>query len=383
MFRHSPTPQRERNNTMRPPFQQATCMDLLITLAETPGPSLEETLRRKVLEDFFTDRGVPFSVDGAGNLRVLVGEGPWEETVVFDAHMDVVQEGFEAKVTRDEDRLMGMGVADDLAAVTLLAHLAADLCDRKVALERPLLILFSTGEEGDGNLKGIRHLVAEKEKPPHLFVSFDLNFDHICLTALGSKRYRIAAQAPGGHSWSDFGLPSAIDSLMALLTDVKHRFGAITATHPGQASCNVGTIQGGEGINSIAAGASATFEFRSVDPKILNRLDQDLQESLASHATEAVTFSCTTTGERPAASPVESHRIEPMAVKAIHDATGITPKEIPMSTNINVPLSKGWPCVCMGLCQGGRFHSHEEFLIIDSLAQGWEVLHAMLPDGRA
>ncbi|WP_092212437.1 M20 family metallopeptidase [Desulfoluna spongiiphila] len=368
---------------MLPPFHQDTCVDLLISLAETPGPSLGESPRRQVLDHFLKTHGVETTVDAAGNLRVLIGDGPWEETVVFDAHMDVVQEGFEAKVTRDGDRLIGMGVADDLAAVTLLAHLAVALSGREATLKRPLLILFSTGEEGDGNLKGIRHLVAEMKKPPHLFVSFDLNFDHICLTALGSKRYRITAKAPGGHSWSDFGLPGAIDALMALLTEVKHRFTATTAPHPGQASCNIGTIQGGEGINSISAGAAATFEFRSVAPDILDRLDQDLRECLASHATEAVTFTCATTGERPAASPVESHRIEPMAVKAIQDATGITPKEIPMSTNINLPLSKGWPCVCMGLCQGDRFHSHEEFLITDSLAQGWEVLQAMLPDDMA
>jgi len=361
-------------------FQQTTCVNLLITLAETLGPSLGESPRRQVLEHFFATHGVVSNVDEAGNLRVLLGEGPWEETVVFDAHMDVVQEGFEAKVSRDGDRLIGMGVADDLAAVTLLAHLAVALSSQKATLKRPLLILFSTGEEGDGNLKGVRHLVEEKNNPPHLFVSFDLNFDHICLTALGSKRYRLTAKAPGGHSWSDYGMPGAIDALMALLFDVKKKFNEATVSRPFEASCNIGTIQGGEGINSIAAGASATFEFRSVDPMLLNRLDQGLRTCLETHPTEAVTFTCATTGERPAAQPVDRDRIEPMATQAIEKATGITPTQIPMSTNINIPLAKGWPCVCMGLCQGGRFHSHEEFLIVDSLAQGWEVLQAVIKE---
>jgi len=359
-------------------FHQDACTDLLIALAETPGPSLGEAPRRQVLEQFFAEHGVACIVDEAGNLRVSLGNGPWEETVVFDAHMDVVQEGFEAQVTREEDRLIGMGVADDLAAVSLLAHLAVELSNQESPLKRPLLILFSTGEEGDGNLKGVRHLVAEKQTPPHLFISFDLNFDNICLTALGSKRYRITTKAPGGHSWSDFGLPSAIDALMGLLADVKETFTEATANRTGEASCNIGAITGGEGINSIAANASATFEFRSVDPLLLNQLDQGLQACLANHPTEEVTFTCTITGERPAAKPINREQIEPMAIHAIQTATGITPTEIPMSTNINIPLSHGWPSVCMGLCQSGRFHSHEEFLVISSLTQGWNVLQAVI-----
>ena len=360
------------------PCHQEECTDLIIALAETPGPSLGEAPRRRVLEQFFADQGVVSHVDEVGNLRVQLGEGAWEETVVFDAHMDVVQEGFETKVTREGDRLVGMGVADDLAAVSLLAHMAVARAQDKTPLKRPLLFLFSVGEEGDGNLKGVRHLVAEKKSAPHLFVSFDLNFDHISLTALGSKRYRIAAKAPGGHSWSDFGLPSAIDALMDLFADVKKRFTEITATRPGDASCNLGTIAGGEGINSIAAGAAATFEFRSVDPLLLNQLHNALQESLGNHATEEVTFTCTPTGERPAAQPVNRETIEPMATHAIQTATGITPTQLPMSTNINLPLAHGWPAVCMGICQSGRFHSHEEFLVISSLKQGWQVLEMVM-----
>lgn len=358
-------------------FQHGACIDLLITLAETPGPSLGEAPRRLILEQFFTDHGVPSLVDAAGNLRVLIGEGPWEETVVFDAHLDVVQEGFEARIIKKNGQLMGMGVADNLAAVSLLAHLAVANSHQSAPSHPPLLCLFSVGEEGDGNLKGVRYLVEEKKRPPHLFVSFDLNFDHICLTALGSKRYRLTADAPGGHSWSDFGLPSAIDALMALLQTIQMRFTEITASRSGEASINIGTLSGGEGINSIAAKASATFEFRSVDPALLTQLDHALHTALK-NAPPEVAFTCTTTGERPAAKAVERHQIESMAMEAVGSATGISPTETPMSTNINIPLAHGWPSVCMGLCQGGRFHSHEEYLVIDSLVQGWEVLHTLL-----
>lgn len=363
---------------MRRPFQQKACLDLLISLAQTPGPSLGEAPRRRVLEQFFTEGGVAFAVDGAGNLRVGLGNGPWGETVVLDAHMDVVQEGFEPTVTRDGDRLIGMGVADNLAAVSLLAHLAVDLSKQGDGLKRPLLFLFSTGEEGDGNLKGVRHLVEEKGAAPHLFVSFDLNFDHLSLTALGSRRYRITAKAPGGHSWGDFGLPGAIDALMALLVEVKEQFTKATAARPGDASCNIGTFSGGEGINSIAANATATFEFRSVDPTLLAQLDRLLWERITAHQTHTVAFACALTGERPAAPAICRDEIEPMAIQAIQRATGVTPSELPMSTNINLPLAHGWPSLCMGLCQSGRFHSHDEFLIISSLSQGWDVLHAVI-----
>lgn len=349
-------------------------LTLLEGLATTPGPSLAETLRRGVLEEYLTWHGVDCQADEAGNLWVRHGQGDWADAVVFDAHMDVVQEGYTETVEHRDGCLKGLGLADNLTAVTMLAMLAVDLKEQRRAFDRPLFFLFSTGEEGEGDLCGVRRAVQDHAQAPYAFVSFDLSFDEYSVAGLGSLRYALTLSCPGGHSWNDDGLPGAIDQVMMLLTELKEKVAHLSGQTPGRVSFNIGSIEGGEGINSIARSAQARFEFRSVDPDVLESLDQVVEESLVRlNRTPGVRAAVTLIGSRPAARPVCPERIEPSVLRILRQA-GETPRPAIRSTNINATLSAGWPSICLGLCDGGRFHSPDEYVVIDSLDKGWTVL---------
>lgn len=358
-------------------FSMAAFLDLIGTLAQTPGPSLGEAPRRKVLEDFFAKHGAAFSVDGAGNLWVSHGQGAWEDAVVFDAHMDVVQEGVCRRFECRDNIMTGLGVGDDLTAVALLALFAVHLKQEKRIFHRPLHFLFSTGEEGDGNLHGVRQVVSDHAAAPHAFVAFDLSFDEYSVAGLGSIRYKAEITCPGGHSWSDYGIPSAIDQMIALLSQLKQQVKAVSEMSTEPVTMNVGTIFGGEGINSIARKARATFEFRSPSPPRLETLDKMVYDAVkALNATDSVDAVCTVTSRRPAASSVQPERIVPPILEIL-DHLGEPTRHVIRSTNINATLDSGWPSICLGLCTGGRFHTHEEFVRLDSVEKGWRLLERL------
>lgn len=361
-------------------FNQKEFLALLENLATTKGASLAEKPRREAIKGFLTDNGIVTTEDSAGNLWAEFGEGDFKDAVIFDAHIDVVQKGYASTVEYDSQRIIGMGVADNLTAVAMLAFLAKSVITNEKTFKRPLKLLFSVGEEGDGNLKGVRQVVKENNTPPYLFISFDLSFEEYSISALGSKRYHIKFDCPGGHSWDDYGTPSAIDELFAFFEALKSGFAVIESSNSGNVSFNTGTIQGGEGINSISKSAEATFEFRSVDHKILEKSDDLIVGIIDKIAGKKdVDVSCILTGERPAAHPVKPARIEPL-VRELLATVCENPLAVPRSTNINIPLVAGWPSVCMGLCFGGRFHSDEEYVELESLKDGWNLLYRLFEE---
>ena len=359
-------------------WNETVFFELLERLASTPGPSLHEEPRRKVLKRYFEDRGVTTETDPVGNLLVSLGSGAWEESVIFDAHMDVVQEGYEERVLYRNGTVSGLGVADNLTAVTMLALMAVALHEKQERFHRPLVFLFSVGEEGHGNLKGVRQVVTDHRSPPFLFVSFDLSFENYSVQGLGSARYRIKVNGPGGHSWENYGISGAIDWIFDFFSSLKQNFREVSLKYPGALSDNIGTIEGGEGINSIARSAGATFEFRSVLPEPLTVLDTIVSDLCGTMGRgDGVSLICDVTGLRPAARPVKPERIVPLVhclLAGVEEKT----RAVIRSTNINATLDAGWPSICLGLCQSGCFHTHEEYVVIDSLFKGWTVLSGLV-----
>ena len=361
-------------------WDKKSFFDLVQGLAKAPGPSFGEGPRRKVLEDFFSRAHVPWRMDSAGNLMVTLGSGPWGDTVVFDAHMDVVQNGFTDTVVFEQEKMIGMGLADNLTAVTLLSLAARDLHRQNRPLARPLLMLFSVCEEGHGNLMGIKQVINDCPGPPYAFISFDLSFEEYSVSALGSIRYSLEIHCPGGHSWEAYGSPGAIDMMMDFFSCIKTKFNELLSAHSGALSFNVGTVQGGEGINSIARTAKASFEFRSVSRDLLAVLDLEVSgiaEKL--NARDGVDVRCDVTGTRPAARAVQAERIEPLVLDIL-SRLGEKTRPVVRSTNINATLDAGWPSLCMGLCTSGNFHTASEYVVLDSIEKGWRLL-SMLTKG--
>lgn len=357
------------------PFPSDEFFSLHERLVLTPGPSHGEGPRRDLLRQYLAERGLPAEVDGAGNLLVRLGPpGPWSATAVLDAHLDVVERGHALDIQRTAEHLQGLGVGDNQTAVAMLALALLRLQAAPTPLRRPLLGLFSVGEEGLGNLRGVRHLVAAHAEAPWLMVSFDGSMETYSMTGLGSRRYRLAVTCPGGHSWSSFGSPNAIEVLLVILSAVRARYQRVRHAAPVVISFNLGSIRGGEGINSIARQAEATFEFRSVSEPLLKAMDGAVRRYLAAaRQTDEVEVAFESIGERPAAAPVAPARIADEVLPA-WSAVGLSAEDVPMSTNINPALAAGWPAVCVGLCIYRRSHREDETVQIDSLPTGWACL---------
>lgn len=353
-------------------FPEKEFLDLLVSLMVVPGPSLHEERRRQFIEQWLDKAGVPFEIDAAGNLLICLGEGEPGNAIIFDAHIDVVEEGLCATPLVDNGCIHGLGCGDNLAAAAMLMFLARGLPRQE--LFRPLQLVFSVGEEGLGNLKGARRLVADRTVPPLLFVSFDLCYENYALDGVGSNRYQADAECSGGHSWNDYGKPNAIEMLTDYFAQLKTGYRKIIKNSRDIVSFNIGQINGGSGINSIARHATTQFEFRSIDPVLLEEID------LLTRATAADTgksydavLNIKNTGQRPAARAIGAQWIERLILD-IWAGEDISPIAVSRSTNINITLASRWPSVCVGLCRSFRHHSEDEYVERDSLVVGWRLL---------
>lgn len=346
---------------------------LLSHLVEAPGPTGGEEPRRLVLEEFLRKEGLPFQVDAAGNLEVVLTGKKEAAALILDAHMDVVGQGY-GVLHADEKSFSGPGVADNLAAVCFLALLARKIAKKSIPLSRPLHLLFSTAEEGEGNLAGIRHYIERRKQAPFAFLCLDLGMDSYALCAVGSIRYRVCVTGAGGHSWGDWGRKNAISVLSVFLLEAEKLSDQKDAPEHGRLTFNVGAISGGEGINLIAQNAEALFEFRSTDPARLLAVEKELDQ-LKNAA--ALPLSLTCMGKRPASKAVHSSFLEKAILKAALEEN-IPIHEKPISSNANASLAAGWPSVTFGICRCGNIHRPDEFLIRESLDQGWRFLWRIL-----
>ncbi len=354
-------------------FPKNEFLELLKKLAITPGPSLNEEDRLNYIKFFLNRYNIRYESDKAGNIWVPLKKGDWRDTVIFDAHVDVVEKGYCDKVAIEPGRMSGLGVGDNLTAVTMLLLMIKEVSLNKKILNYPLKVLFSLGEEGEGNLKGVRQMVNDSPLPPRLFISFDISYNEYSKGGLGSNRYKVQVQCPGGHSWHNYGSPNAISRLIRFLQSIEPDF---DKRYPGT-SFNIGGISGGNGINSIARNAEAIFEFRSIDPAILETIDSSINNLAGAFNKEDTHLEIIDLGKRPAAVETIPTELDKM-IQEVYTKQGIKPEHKIRSTNINIPLSVGWPSVCLGLCNCFNYHREDEYVERSSLPRGWGILNDLL-----
>ena len=348
-------------------------LQLLQKLAITPGPSLNEKERLDYIKSFLSSYNVEYNSDKSGNIWVTLKEGDWSDTVIFDAHVDVVEKGYCENVIIKDDRITGLGVGDNLTAVAMLLLMIKDVTLNKKALNYPLKVLFSVGEEGEGNLKGVRQMVNDNPSAPKLFISFDISYNEYSKDGLGSNRYKVQVQCPGGHSWHDYGSPNAISKVVSILHSIETN---LDKRYQGT-SFNIGGISGGKGINSIARNAEAIFEFRGIDPNNLEKIDNSIHTIVDSFNKEQTIVKITDLGKRPAAFENIPNELDEI-IQTIYAKQKINLQHQIRSTNINIPLAAGWPSVCLGLCDCFNYHREDEYLEQSSLPKGWEILKDIL-----
>jgi len=358
-----------------------------IKTAEIPAPTFKEGNRAKYYKQRFTELGLSnVRIDAVGNvIGERSGTDP-SQTLVIAAHLDTVfPEGTDVKVRRNGNILTGPGIGDDARGLAVILAIVRALNEARIETKGNMIFVADVGEEGLGNLNGVGHIVKEelKGKITH-FIGLDASGYDIVNREIGSNRYRVTFRGPGGHSYFEFGRPSAIHALGRAIDKIAK----LTVLKDPRTTYNVGKIEGGTTVNSIAQTASMEVDLRSISAGELEKLDANFKKAVQrsleeenSSKTDAarLTVEIQMIGQRPVGLQAPDAPIV-QAILAADKALGITPNLTASSTDSGMPMRFGIPAVTIGSggkCQG--MHSVGEiFDSTDSYLGTQRVLTAIL-----
>jgi acetylornithine deacetylase/succinyl-diaminopimelate desuccinylase-like protein len=328
----------------------------LAEFAAIPAPTGSEEARLQWLQRSLSDRPGERSRDEVGNLIWRFSPGPPELLVM--AHVDTVFDGIEdIDIRRDGHELIGPGIGDNATAVMAVTWALG----RLPRVPAGIAVAFTVGEEGLGNLRGALH--ACRELAPAMAIAVEGHgLDEVVTEHVGSVRARVTVLGPGGHSWSDRGTPSAIHALLAL-GDGLARSGA-----------NVGTISGGQSVNTIAARAELLVERRSLDIAELAAFERELG---GLRVQEPLRLECDIVGRRPAGRTDPEHPLV-RAVREVRRTLGLPDRSRPGSTDSNAAAALGIPTVALGCARGSGMHTVHERIDLESIGLGCRQLEAVM-----
>jgi acetylornithine deacetylase/succinyl-diaminopimelate desuccinylase-like protein len=339
-----------------------------IKICEIPAPPFKEQQRAAYFKQRFAALGLKnVRIDREGNVigeRPGAGSGP---TLVLAAHLDTVfPEETNVKVTRQGTLLKGPGIGDDCRGLTVILAVARALNEARIQTEGTIIFVADVGEEGLGDLRGVRHLFNHelKGKITH-FISIDGTGLGITNVAVGSNRYRVTFRGPGGHSFGAFGLPNPIHALGRAIEKIS-RF---QVPKEPKTTFNVGRIEGGTSVNSIAHTAWMEIDMRSESPAELSKIDAEFKRAVQASLDEEnafwahekkLTVEVQQVGQRPAGLQAADAPIVKAALAA-DAALGIKSQLDSGSTDSNIPISLGIPAITLdGGGQGRGAHSLDE-----------------------
>jgi acetylornithine deacetylase/succinyl-diaminopimelate desuccinylase-like protein len=347
--------------------------DWQLEVAAIPAPPFGEAPRAEWLRARFSELGLQdVQVDAVGNaLGVRPGTEGNEKLVAVTAHIDTVfAAGTPLNIRREGERLYGPGISDNGAGIVGLLALASALGSAQVRHAAGLLFVGNVGEEGEGDLRGMRHIFCEspwKDLIGPTVVLDGAATDTVVAQALGSRRFEVTIQGPGGHSWSDFGAPNPI----VVLSRAIARFSRTELPVEPKISANVGVISGGTSVNSIPESASMRVDIRSASQPEMERVERALREAVAEAAAEypkrarngskGINYEIQLIGCRPAAELDPNARIL-QVIRAVDAYLGNRARPHRASTDANIPLSLGREAISIGAGgSGGGAHTLQEW----------------------
>lgn len=349
----------------------------IIRLTEIPAPPFKEAARAKVFAEMLRASGLSdTTIDAEGNVigvRKGTGSGP---LIAIAAHLDTVfPEGTDVKVKREGTRLLAPGIGDDTRGLAVLLAMVRAMNEAKIATASDILFIGDVGEEGQGDLRGMKYLFL---KGPYrdrikMFISIDGagGGDDITHGAVGSKRYRVTFKGPGGHSYGAFGLVSPAFALGNAI----RKFSAMTVPATPKTTFSVGVIGGGTSVNSIPFESWMEVDMRSesaaelakLDKTFLSLLQQAADEENAARSTKEgpITVDPKLIGDRPSGQTSHDAAIVQTAA-AVVQAVGMKPRFSFSSTDSNIPISLGIPAITVDSGgRGGRAHALDEWIDVE------------------
>ena len=350
---------------------------LLMELAKLPAPSNHEERRAEFCLNWLRSQGAQSAyIDEALNVIYPVGDTGGNDLMVFMAHSDVVFPDTAPLPLRVESgRIYCPGVGDDTANAVALLTVAGHIAREKLTPQGcGILLVINSGEEGLGNLKGSRKIMADFGSRVKEFVTFDGNASAIVTKAVGSRRYRVTVRTEGGHSYGKFGAPNAIAQLSQLIA----RLYEVRVPAIGKTTYNVGTVSGGTSVNTIAQTAEMLYEFRSDEREGLTFMQAQFETIVEEFRASGVQIEAEVVGDRPCGLEVDNSALARRAALAVERNYGLSPAFTSGSTDCNVPLSMGIPAICPGCVMGAGAHTREEDVQIDSLLPGLKVAFELI-----
>jgi tripeptide aminopeptidase len=365
----------------------------LIQLTEIPAPPFGEKIRGEAFAKLLREAGLEqVETDAEGNVLGLRKGRGGAGLLAVAAHLDTVfPEGTDVRVKRVGTTLRAPGVGDDTRGLAFLLAFARALRDAKVETEGDLLLIGNVGEEGPGDLRGMRYLFGKGPWKDRIkkFITVDGgNLDIVTNSGLGSLRYKVTFKGPGGHSWGAFGTVSPAFAM----GDAIARLGQLKVPKSPKVSYNVGVVSGGTSVNSIPFEVAMEIDMRAVSPAALKEVDAQFKKIVAdaveaeneirSTASGKITADIKLIGDRPSGTlPPDSPALQQVAAAMrLYDRVPVWETS---STDANIPISLGIPAFAIGRSSGGksgRGHSLDEWTDVEKVqaVKDFEVAAALI-----
>jgi tripeptide aminopeptidase len=343
-----------------------------IRISSIPAPPFSEGARAEYLTDRFRELGLAdATLDDEGNCVAFRKGNLTAPLLVISAHLDTVfPVGTDVTVHRVGGKLLAPGIADDGCGLAALIALADVFQSLNIETEGSLLFVGTVGEEGEGNLRGVRHLLTRSSWANRVdaFISFDgAEIARVTNRALGSRRYRVLMSGIGGHSWGDFGVVNPVNALARAITKLAN----YPAPKQPRTTFNVGRIEGGSSINAIPKEAAMDVDLRSESQEELLKLDAFFRRSVREAAEEEnelrrsgerpLELTVELIGERPSGETAADTALVKLACEAT-EAVGTSPHLNQASTDSNLPISLGIPAITLGAGgTSGNSHTLDEW----------------------
>ena len=341
-----------------------------VAVSEIPAPTGDERARGAFVERRFRELALDdIRVDDVGNVLGTRRGTSSEGAIVMCAHLDTVfPDGTSVAVTRDGAQLCGAGIVDNSRGVAAMLAIAEAIDGHSLLTRRPIVFAATVGEEGEGDLRGAKHLFATLAQRVDACIALDgAGDDRIVSRALGSRRFHIVFRGEGGHSWSSFGIANPVHAAGAAAS----KLASLPLPRSPRTTLSVCRIGGGISVNAIPAEAWLDIDLRSTGLGVLDACVRDIHEVAKAAVREEnyrrspgsrpLEFEITTIGDRPSGAVDDDH---PLVRAAVHATVGIgrRPELATASTDANVPISMGIPSIAIGAGgKGGGVHTSAEW----------------------
>ena len=340
------------------------------TLTEIPAPSFQEEKRSAAVKALLAAEGLPVQTDKLGNVIAELRGANDKECILITAHLDTVfPADTDVKVQREGDRLVAPGISDNGTGLAALVAIARAFQAAKLRPQRTILFAANVGEEGEGNLRGMRALIdAYRTRLRAVIVLDGSGTDHVTTKALASRRLEVTITGPGGHSWSDFGMVNPINALVRGSV----RFINTKIPVSPRTTFNLGQVEGGTSVNSIPHEAKLKVDLRSESEDELVRLESALRDCIAAGVKDEMDnardrskgkldWKVELIGSRPGGELAADSSLL-ASLRAADDYLGNQSRIERSSTDANIPLSLGIEAIAIGAGgNGGGAHSLQEW----------------------